>query len=134
MKRSLIAALLLCLTTPVVAADGSRKIDFTQPLLDQDSRPMTECVKLNAVDRSKCDDEKVVTLGYAVFHALNVPEQNVSYTEATKRGQLALNVYRAADVGLSSEEISLIKTQLPKRWSPLVVARAVEILDPIASK
>lgn len=131
MKKHLLA-ILLCFATPVLAADAPRKIDFTTVLLDQDDKPMTECVKADPTDRTKCAEEKPLTLGSVAMQALNVPEQNLSYTDAVKRGQLSIMVYHSPGASLTSEEVSLIKAQLPKRFGPLVVTRAGELLDPMA--
>lgn len=114
------------------AGDTPRKIDFTQLLLDADDHPFAECVKADPADKTKCAEEKQLTLGYVALQALNSPEQNITYSEAAKRGQLGLMVYRSNGAELTADEITLIKTQLPKRWSPLVVARAVPLLDPVS--
>ncbi len=131
--KFLLALLIALMSSAAVADDAPRKIDFSQVLLDPDGKPLTECVKSDPVDRTKCLEEKTMTLGWASMQALNVPEQNMVYTEATKRGDLGLKVYQSHGVVLTSDEITLIKTQLAKRYSPLVVARAVPLLDP-ASK
>lgn len=111
-----------------LAADAPKRIDFTQVITDQDDKPIVDCLKLKD-DRSGCADEKTLTLGWVSMQALNLAEQGISYSDSLKRGTLALRVVKAADAELSEEEITLIKTQLAKRYSPLVVARAVPMLN-----
>jgi hypothetical protein len=130
--RMIVAATMI--STAVFAADAPRKIDFTTVLLDQDDKPMVECLRVDSVDRSKCVEEKTITLGWATFQALNMVDQgdHLNYTDAVKRGQLGLTVLGKSSVELTSEEITLIKTQLAKHYSPLVTTRAVALLDPAA--
>lgn len=116
------------LSSSAFAEDLGHKIDFTQVLTDPDGKPFTECIKLSE-DKSKCVDEKELTLGWVAMQSLNVIEQGINYSDSNKRGTLALKVYKSAGMELSEDEITLIKNQMPKRYSPVVVAKAATILN-----
>jgi hypothetical protein len=130
MIKSIVLVLFILTCTAAFAADVPRKIDFTQVLLDPDGQPLTDCIKVDEANQNKCIKTKELTLGDVAMQALNVPERDISYTDANKRGQLGLSVYKSTEAVLTSDEITLIKKQLAKRWSPIVVARAIVLLDP----
>lgn len=60
-------------------------------------------------------------------------QRKISLDESVKRGRLSLRVAEGGEHDLKSEEIALIKDSLPQVWKPPIVARAVDLLDPIAS-
>jgi hypothetical protein len=132
MKQFNLGTIILLLALgPAAAADAPRRIDFTSPIIDQDNEPMTECADnpLPKDDRD-CKARRVITLGMVALRALTVPEQGLSGEEGLKRGQLALMVYRSPGAELTAEEVSLIKKQIAKFYSSLVIARAFPMLDP----
>ena len=51
-----------------------------------------------------------------------------------KRFSLAVKVHAGGVVSLSAEEIALLKSAIAEGYSPLVVGRANEILDPVSVK
>lgn len=130
MRQGIIAV--LCLASSVaIAADDPRKINFTTILLDQDNAPITECIDSPAPkDFADCKSKQPVTLGVISMRALVAGEQGLAQDESLKRGQLALSVYKANAVQLPAEDIALIKKQIAKNYSPLMVLRTFQILDP----
>lgn len=127
-------ALALALSTSALAEEP-RKINFTEALTDMDGVVMTECAdKPVPKTEAECKAQQPVTLGVVALRALVQPEQNVSPDDGLKRGQLALAVYKAEDAKLTAEEISLIKKQMAKIYSPLVIVRAFTMLDPASAK
>jgi hypothetical protein len=132
MRYAIIAACMISFSA--IAADAPRKIDFTTVLMDQDNEPMQECLDPQSAQASDqaCKSKRPVTLGALAMRALAAPEQGLAAEESLKRGQLALMVYRSPGAELTAEEVSTIKKQMAKFYSPLVVARAFPILDPAA--
>lgn len=128
--RFVAAILAACLATSAFAEEA-RKIDFTTVLLDQDGKPMLECADVG--DR-ECKEKKPLTLGAASMRALAAPEQGLDPSASLKRGQLALSVYKSTGSVLTAEDITLIKTQISKIYTPLVSARAFPLLDPASGK
>lgn len=57
----------------------------------------------------------------------------LSLDESIKRGRLSLKVAEGGEIDLKSEDITLIKNALPHVWGPVVVALAVDLLDPVAA-
>lgn len=116
-------------------AEEPRKINFTTVMLNQDDKPMLECVDDPPPKKDEaCKVQQPVTLGMVVMRALVMPEQGLAPDVSLKRGQLALHVYKSEDAILTAEEITTIKTQMAKIYSPLVIARAFPILDPATAK
>lgn len=116
-------------------ADEAKKLDFTVPLLDQDSHPILECAdyptpKLD----SDCKERKNITLGAIALRALSTPEQGMASEESLKRGRLGLMVYKANSIGLTAEDITRIKNAIAKTYSPLIVAITFPLLDPAEVK
>jgi hypothetical protein len=124
--------LLSCLLiTSAALGDGALKFDFTTVPLDANDTPFMECV--DSADKD-CKITRPWTMGAIVLKALAMPEQGLDPVESVKRGQLALRVYKATDVQLTAEEITLIKKQMAKIYSPIVCARVFVILDPAEKK
>jgi hypothetical protein len=135
MKKFLLIAALVLLAPAYAVAGG--KIDFTQPILDPDDKPIVvmECVDPTdtvtmADGRKECREFKKVayTLGLIAQRALNLPEQGLDQTASQMRGQLALSVYKSTGAQLTSEEVSTIKKQIAKMYSPIIAFRAAELL------
>lgn len=132
--RVVLALLVSVLSIPALAEEP-RKINFTTVMLNQDDKVMTECADDPAPKKdAECKVMQNVTLGMVVMRALVVPEQGLAPDISLKRGQLALRVYKSEDAVLTAEEITSIKTQMAKVFSPLVIARAFPILDPATPK
>jgi len=94
------------------------RIDFDAPLLDLKGEPLIE----NGVE---------VTLGAIASNALLATyrdEQDLTGEEKVKRFRLAVIARGAQD--LSVEQIVLLKKLIAKAYSPLIVGRVFELLDP----
>lgn len=139
MKNILMFAAVVALALhPYQASAGdTRKIDFSQYILDQDDKPIVviECVDptdlIPAADgRKECRETKKVTytLGIIAQRALNFQEQGLDPTAAQMRGQLAISVYKSTGAQLTSEEVSTIKKQIAKVFVPIIAYRAAELL------
>lgn len=99
------------------------KIDFSQTFVE----PNGATVKLNEGRK----DEFILTLGRAVLEALNTPSgETLTLDMACKRGNLAMLVGLGGSHDITPEEASLMRAQLPFRWSPIIVAQAAAMLDP----
>jgi hypothetical protein len=128
--KFLLGSAFLLFASTAFAADAPHKIDFTVILLDADNEPMQECAAPERAADGVCKEKRTITLGAVAMRALTAPEQGISGEDSLKRGQLALGVYRSPGAELTAEEIALIKKQVAKFYSPLVVARAFPLLDP----
>lgn len=113
-------AIIAMLATPAMAAE----IDFSAALNDQDGQPI------------KDSDGKVLTLGRASMMALmtGYPEDQAGGPDVAlkkqRRGNLGLKVYEAkGPVDVSPEDLVLIREYIGKLYPPLVVVRAMPLLD-----
>ena len=63
-------------------------------------------------------------------------EQNLDPKKKAERGWLAMKIHNHPDpaIDLSVEDVALCKDLIGKRYNPLVVAIAWEILDPASKK
>lgn len=94
--------------------------DFTTVINDLDGNPVVE-------------NQTQVTLGGLAVAALLSPypdEPNLKDEEKIKRYVLAMKLYKAPDVTLLSADLALVKSLIAKRFSPLYVGRAYELLEP----
>lgn len=131
MVRALTAIFLIFVLVPAFAADEPRKVDFQTVLTDQDGEPMTECIDDPLPKGGEvCKVKRPVTLGTVSLRSLAAAEQGLAPDESLKRGQLAISVYKSAGAQLTAEETALIKKQISKFYSPLIVMRAFPLLDP----
>ena len=79
------------------------------------------------------DKEKDLILKDVSVNALlgNYKDENINGEEKLKRFLLATKIYESKDeLGLSVDEIKMIKDLIAKGYSTLVTARALQILDP----
>jgi hypothetical protein len=102
-------------------------IDFTTVLKDQDGKPLLDLMTM----QNNGNTEVALTLGRACAHALNVQGQNeeLSGEEKYQRGALAFKVRDADKCELKAEDIVLLKKQLAKLYTPIVIYRAYPFLD-----
>lgn len=110
---------LLIVLTMLIIPTTSYATDFTQKILDANNQPIKQ-------------ENRDLTLGDVSSAALfaNRPDDKASSEDKFKRGILALKLKDAkGDIVLSSEEITLIKDQIGKSFSPLIVVRAWQMLD-----
>lgn len=118
---------LLLLSTPIHAAE----VDLDTILLAQDGKPKQECVRLNSADRTKCDEEITITLGWLSKIALDLVEDKIPYSEIIKRGKLAEKISLSKKVDLGIDEIKLLRDQIAKvNYSTLIRFQAIKLIDP----
>jgi hypothetical protein len=123
-------------------ADGARKIDFTQPIIAQDGKPYTQCVKVSD-DKKTCVDSAPVTLGDLALVALNSVGGDAKTQILTFR--LIQAVSGAKDAELSGEDTKRLvdalwqwRQQVQQRDPSAVplyeVGQAVQMIDPASLK
>jgi hypothetical protein len=103
-------------------------IDFTAVLKDQDEMPMKDIMTM----QNNGGVDVILTLGRAASHALNVQSQaeaDLSGEEKFNRGMLAFKIRDSASCELKVEDVALIKKQMAKLYSPIVIYRAYPLLD-----
>ncbi len=123
---------ILLLFVPTIALAGEApQINFQGIIVDYDGKSLSECIDdpLPKDDRD-CKSRKPLTLGIFATRALLMPEQGISPEESFKRAELARKVYQSSGVALTSDDITLIKKQIAKAYSPLVVGQTFPLLDP----
>lgn len=117
---------LLCFVQPAWAA----QVDFTAVLQAQDGKPKMECLKLGQ-DRTKCEEEIVVTLGWLCRIALDMAEDKLPISEIIKRGSLAEKILNNDKLDLSVDEAKLVKDQIIKlNYSVSIRYQAISLIDP----
>lgn len=125
-----IVPLLIALISPALA-EAPRQINFTLVLAGPDNKVMKECADDPAPKKDEeCKSWQPVTLGMIVLRAMSAPEQGLAPDVSLKRGQLGLRAYKAESLVLTSDEITIIKNQIAKTFSPLIVAITFPMLDP----
>lgn len=107
-------------------------INFTQVIKDQDDQPLQDFITMQA----NGNKEVILTLGRATSHALMAQDQaeQISGEDKFNRGMLAFKVRDSADCELKVEDIALIKKQIAKLYSPIVVYRTYPMLDSSENK
>ncbi len=104
-------------------------IDFTRTITDFNSDPIDDQISMQSNGGCKVE----LTLGRAAAHALCMnfsDEQNVDGAEKFRRGKLAFEIRDAADRDVPAEDLTLIKKLMAKLYSPMVIFRAYQMLDP----
>ena len=128
MKR---LALLLPLLFAMPAWADQRPIDMTTVLMGADGKPITDTTKLTA-DDPRCEKCGPMTLGTVVGMALLLDRKEDAQMDPiakARRGALALQIMDNKAAVLSAAQIAEI-TKLMSVWPPLVLARALPLLDP----
>lgn len=129
MKRIFFALSLLA--TPAFAAEAPRTIDMTTVITDLHGKPLPDGTQVTA-DDPQCTKCSPLTLGVVVASALladRKDEPNLSAIDKAKRGALALRILNEKAAVLTATQASEI-TRLLTVWTPLVVARALPLIDP----
>lgn len=104
--------------------------DFNTQLLGQDNKPITECVRLS-IDRSKCEEETNITLGWLVRIALDLPEDKLPISDIIRRGSLSEKIKANPSIDLSVDEAKIVKDQIGKlNYRTTIKYQAVKLIDP----
>lgn len=121
---------ILLLSTTSAFADP---IDFSIPLLGTDGKPVPECMRLNT-DRTKCEEEITLTLGWLSRFALDMPEDRggtIPLSDIIKRGSLSEKIKANDKLDLSVDEAKLIKDQIIKlAYKTNIKYQAIKLIDP----
>lgn len=103
-------------------------IDFTTVLKDQDDQPLKDMFAMQTNGGVEVD----LTLGRVASHSLMIQgqdDQNLSGEDKFSRGALAFKIRDNSSADLKAEDIVLIKKQIAKLYSPVVVYRSYPLLD-----
>lgn len=123
-------ALVLTLLASPALADP---IDFSSQLFGTDSKPVPECIRLNA-DRTKCEEEITLTLGWLARFALDQQEERgaaIPLSDIIKRGTLSEKIKANDKLDLSVDEAKLIKDQIVKlNYKTNIKYQAIKLIDP----
>lgn len=109
----------IIVSLPVSASE----VNFDAVMTDLDKKPIIV-------------DDKPMTLGRAGALALAAQyrDENPKEEEKIRVGLLAQRIYDGGTQNLKAEDIALIKKYLAKMFSPLLLVRALEYLDPASIK
>ena len=105
------------------------KIDFSTILHNIEGEPFLDDVAMQSNGGTKVE----LTLGRAASNPLlmtNPKGGDVNGKEKFDRSMLAVRVYGGDTVDLKAEEVTKLKTLIGDLYSPLVVYRAWQVLDP----
>ena len=99
---------------------------------------MTKTIKnLIGVDlenpESKLKEKEPLTMRIVCTNSLLTPTQddkNIDGNEKAKRFELAMRIYTEDEIDLNVDELKLLKDLIGRLYTPLVVGRAYQILDP----
>lgn len=123
--KSLVIALLLF---PAVAF--AVEVDFTTPLVGSDGKPVPECLRISP-DRTKCEEEINLTLGWLSRFALDMPEDKIPLSDIIKRGTLSEKIKANPKLDLSVDEAKLVKDQIVKLgYRTNIKFQAIKLIDP----
>lgn len=115
---------------------AGRTIDMTVVLLDQNSKPIPDQSQATVAD-PRCEKCAPLTLGAAVAFALLSDHRDErpipDALEKARRGALALSLLDNKSATLSADKTAKI-IKLMDIWGPIVIVRAVPLLDPDALK
>lgn len=126
----LVILFLSCAFAASALADP-RPIDMTTVLMGPDGVPLKDGA-MGAADDPTCSRCGPLTLGRVVATALltdRKDETGLSTLDKAKRGALALRLLDDKAAVLTSAQITEI-VRLLNLWAPVVVARALPLLDP----
>ena len=119
------------LTSSVVAVlaagyAGAAEVDFSRRITDLDGKdiPASADKGANPLDLAR-------VAGLALL-AQSPDDARMAQEAKLARFNLAIKVHSGGRVDLTSEEVTLLKGAISAAYPPLVVGRAVEILDPPA--
>jgi hypothetical protein len=105
-------------------------------LLTDSGTPLQECVKVNDVDKTKCDKYGDLKIGVALSRMVDVRyqgEENMKLSAIVERAKLA-DKLRDGVNDLSPEEVTIIKALLPKTGqSARVIYQMCVAVDPKCS-
>ena len=93
------------------------KYDFDKVILNLDDKEI------------KDEKEKPITLKTLAVNAL-LSDTKCPGMEKLKKGKLAKRIYKGGEVDLTVKETSDLITQIQDNYNPLMVLRAMEVLEP----
>src|SRR5438128_551557 len=95
----------------VLTAFPAFAVDFSTLLVGTDNKSILECIRLNS-DRTKCEQEVDLTLGWLSRFALDIAEDKIPSSEIIKRGMLSEKIKANDKLDLSIDEAKLLKDQI----------------------
>lgn len=122
--------LIIPLLSLIPSAAFADPIFFGSVLTSLDGKPVVECIRLNT-DRTKCEEEITITLGWLSRFALDMSEDKLPLSDVIKRGNLSTKILAADKLELSVDEAKLIKDQIVKLpYKTNIKYQAIQLIDP----
>jgi hypothetical protein len=140
--RSLALAAVAAVLALAAPGRAATPIDFTQPMLDEECKPQIPEATGPAKSAASDKATKPTTLYDVAANSLLLPDQfrpqrvNQGTDPDRKRRQYDLWVKIAIDkhAALDAEEIALLKLAIEEVQPPLVLGRALDLIDPDPKK
>ena len=104
------------------------EIDVTTPIVDLDGKPITMDGKPDGVPLT------LRTVAENALLATYQDEHELSGDKKVERMVLAQQIHAASKIDLTAENVTLLKQLIGKAYGPLIVGRAIAIVDPAAVK
>ena len=115
------------------AALAAEPVDFSKHILGLDGKDLPGPGGKDAPPldlATVCETALLVELPADPQH----PQQGRDAADKLLRFKLSMRIHAGSPVTLTAEEVTMLKVSLAATYGPLVVGRAVEILDPAALK
>lgn len=107
------------------------QVDFSRHILDLDGNDIPATADKGA---KPLDLASISGMALLIEPSADPRGSQPASSDKLARFNLALKIHAGGVVDVSSEEITLLKNAIGASYGPLVVGRAVEILDPPAKK
>lgn len=121
-----LALALALFSTPAFASE----IDFSTTLTGSDGKPVPECMRLSQ-DKTKCESEIDLTLGWLSRFALDMPEEKIPVSDIIRRGNLSEKIKASPKLDLSVDEAKILKDQIVKmNYRISIKYQAIKLIDP----
>lgn len=123
--------ILLCALMASAGAALADPVDFSAHIVDLDGRdiPMSQDKGAPALDLRRAAE--VALLAEPDSRDPRAPPRD--FAEKSRRFDLALRIHDGGKIALTAEEVTLLKTAIAASFGPLIVGRAIQILDPAAA-
>lgn len=144
MKSLLIVSTLL-LSSPAIGVAQAKPIDMTQPIVDDDGKPLKDVASHERMEVDKdgkqidrdpyCDKCKDLTIGTVIYRALTIVDERKEGTVLPEDKEawhdLGKRILHAPAITLTPEETTVVKQRLDKAgYSGLVTEEIKAAIDP----
>lgn len=98
------------------------KINFDAPIIDLAEKPMND---------EKGDPVTLATVTVQALLATLRGDEAMAGTAKAECGHLGMRLFPGGEQDLKAEQVTMIKERIGRAFTPLIVARAWALLDPV---